>query len=121
MKLHRSSNEQGSYDPRDSLYQAMAKINTQAEAKQFLLDLCTPAELQAMADRWWVVDLLKAGKSYRQICDETSVSVTTIGRVARCLAMGEGGYNLIYERLETLNYENQNQVKNSHSKEWTFK
>jgi TrpR-related protein YerC/YecD len=53
-----------------------------------------------MADRWQVVAAIKAGKPYRQIYEETGVSVTTVGRVARSLRLGEGGYKLIYSRLE---------------------
>lgn len=85
--------------PQDDLFNALAAIKTAFEAQQFIHDLCTPAEIQAMVDRWRVVPLLKAGKPYRQIHDETGVSVTTIGRVARSLLLGEGGYHLIYERL----------------------
>ena len=36
--------------------------------------------------------------SYREIHDHTGVSVTTIGRVARYLTMGNGGYALAAER-----------------------
>jgi uncharacterized protein YerC len=36
---------------------------------------------------------------YREIHDRTGVSVTTIGRVARCLDLGAGGYRLAAERL----------------------
>lgn len=83
-----------------SLFRAFAEIRTPQEAQKFLEDLCTPMEIQAMADRWQVVALIKAEKPYRQIYAETGVSVTTVGRVARSLTMGEGGYNLIYERLK---------------------
>jgi uncharacterized protein YerC len=47
-----------------------------------------------MADRWQVVEPLTKAVPYRQIHDETGVSVTTIGRVARCLELGSGGYLL---------------------------
>ncbi|MBT8444992.1 MAG: helix-turn-helix domain-containing protein, partial [Gammaproteobacteria bacterium] len=63
-------------------------------------DLCTPAELQAMKDRWAVVEALQEGLTYRAIHDRTGVSVTTIGRVARCLTDGAGGYRIALERLE---------------------
>lgn len=65
----------------------------------FLRDLCTPAELEAMADRWRVVPLLRKGVPYREIYDLTGVSVTTIGRVARSLEHGAGGYAVALERL----------------------
>lgn len=81
------------------LYKAIGKIKNEAEAQAFFEDLCTPAELQAMADRWLVVKPLKEDKPYRQIYDETGVSVTTIGRVARSLQFGHNGYNKIYQRV----------------------
>ena len=58
-----------------------------------------PAELQALADRWTVVGLLQAGMPYREIAQQTGVSVTTIGRVARYLGAGNGGYELAARRL----------------------
>jgi hypothetical protein len=39
------------------------------------------------------------GMAYREIHDLTGVSVTTIGRVARFLAEGNGGYRVAAERL----------------------
>ena len=47
-----------------------------------------------MADRWAVVECLQQGLPYREIHRLTGVSVTTIGRVARYLATGSGGYAL---------------------------
>ena len=69
-----------------------------SDFRAFFLDLCTPAELQAMKDRWAVVELLTEGLTYRSIHDQTGVSVTTIGRVARCLADGTGGYRTALAR-----------------------
>ena len=69
-----------------------------AEVRQFLLDLCTPYELEAIVDRWWTACLLREGRSYREISEITGVSVTTIGRVARYLTMGEGGYRMALRR-----------------------
>ncbi len=71
---------------------ALAAVSDPAEMRAFLEDLCTPAELEAMADRWRVVPLLLAGTPYREIHERTQVSVTTIGRVARTLDRGAGGY-----------------------------
>src|ERR1700734_2869398 len=70
------------------------------ECRAFLRDLCTPAELQAMADRWAVVECLRRGLPYREIHRQTGVSVTTIGRVARYLALGNGGYALAAQRVD---------------------
>ncbi len=80
------------------LFAAFAKLETAAEAQAFFEDLCTPAEIEAMNDRWRVIPLIKQNIPYRQIHEETGVSVTTIGRVARCLHLGQGGYDLLYSR-----------------------
>jgi uncharacterized protein YerC len=53
-----------------------------------------------MADRWAVVDWLQKGLPYREIHRITGVSVTTIGRVARCLADGNGGYHIAVGRQQ---------------------
>ena len=60
--------------------------------------MCSPAELQALVDRWQVVELLHDGLPYRRIHALTGVSVTTIGRVARFLNEGFGGYRTAIER-----------------------
>lgn len=75
-----------------ALSEALAALPDAAAVTAFLRDLCTPAELEAMADRWKVVAPLIAGTPYRDIHDATGVSVTTIGRVARTLSSGSGGY-----------------------------
>jgi len=79
---------------------ALAALRSPQEVRAFLRDLCTPAELQAMADRWAVVDPLKRAVPYREIHRLTGVSVTTIGRVARFLSGGYGGYVTAAQRLE---------------------
>ena len=74
------------------LAKALAALDQPAEITAFLRDLCTPAELEAMADRWRVVPLLLEKIPYREIHERTGVSVTTVGRVARTLEYGAGGY-----------------------------
>lgn len=82
------------------LMHAISLLKNQEEAFAFFTDLCTPAELEAMTDRWEIVPLLRKGIPYRTIHEQTGVSVTTITRVARCLSFGSGGYQLIADRLE---------------------
>jgi TrpR-related protein YerC/YecD len=83
-----------------ALCRALLVLQTADEARAFLRDLCTPAELQALVDRWRVVGLLRQGMTYRQINEQTGISVTTIGRVARFLADGNGGYLVVADRLD---------------------
>lgn len=82
-----------------SLLEALLSLRSADELQAFLSDLCTPSELEAIADRWRVVPLLVADVPYREIHDRTGVSVTTIGRVARCLDLGAGGYRIAAARL----------------------
>lgn len=82
-----------------ALYRALLSLESETECRRFLEDLCTPAELEALVDRWSVVPLLEDGLPYRRIHDLTGVSVTTIGRVARYLTSGNGGYRTVLERL----------------------
>ena len=91
MKRRSGDIEEGS-DAVAALAEAMLRLRTSAQMRAFLEDLCTPAELEAMTDRWRVVPLLLEGVPYREIHDRTAVSVTTIGRVARTLDRGAGGY-----------------------------
>ena len=84
-----------------ALYSALLALDSRQECAQFLADLCTPAELEALIDRWSVVPLLEDGLPYRRIHDITGVSVTTIGRVARFLSGGNGGYRKVLDRLST--------------------
>ena len=75
-----------------SLYEALLSLKNTDEIDAFLCDLCTPAELEVLIDRWRVVPYLLEGVSYREIHERTAVSITTIGRVARYLNQGSGGY-----------------------------
>ncbi len=84
----------------DRLFRAVLTLRTVEECRAFFHDLCTPAELQALKDRWAVAELLEqGGLSYRQVHEQTGVSITTIGRVARYIGAGEGGYARTLQRL----------------------
>ena len=82
-----------------ALSRALAALGEPKQVAAFLRDLCTPAELEAMSDRWKVVPLIAEGVPYREIHDRTLVSVTTIGRVARTLERGTGGYGRALDTL----------------------
>ncbi len=100
MKQHNEQQKKALKTAAESLYKAFLTLEKAGEVRQFLLDLCTPSEVEAMVDRWWTASLLRQGRSYREISEITGVSVTTIGRVARYMNMGEGGYRLALRREE---------------------
>jgi TrpR-related protein YerC/YecD len=99
MKTHRESDSRSLARAERSLLQALLTLRTEQECRSFLSDLLTPAELEALVDRWSVVAYLNEGVPYRKIHELTGVSVTTIGRVARFLAGENGGYRIALERL----------------------
>lgn len=98
MKQHRNVTPRQEIAAERKLFEAIAGLRTLEECRAFFRDLCTPAEIQAMADRWAVVEPLQKGLPYREIHKMTGVSVTTIGRVARFVAAGNGGYELALQR-----------------------
>lgn len=99
MKAHRSPSRRLTAKAENALYRAVLSLRDEKECKQFFEDLCTPTELEALVDRWAVVGYLQEGLPYRRIHDLTGVSVTTIGRVARFLSRGNGGYRTALTRL----------------------
>jgi TrpR-related protein YerC/YecD len=99
MKSHRNITARQEALAEQNLYTAVAALKSAEECRAFFRDLCTPAEIQAMADRWSVVEFLQRGLPYREIHRLTGVSVTTIGRVARFLAAGNGGYAVAVQRV----------------------
>jgi TrpR-related protein YerC/YecD len=65
---------------------ALLTPRDRTEMARLLTDLCTPAEIRTLAERWHVARLLDGSDlSYRDIHDATGVSTTTIVRVARFL------------------------------------
>lgn len=99
MKTHREANRGALARAERSLLRALLTLRTEQECRNFLNDLLTPAELEALVDRWSVVAYIDEGVPYRKIHELTGVSVTTIGRVARFLAGENGGYRVALERL----------------------
>jgi len=70
----------------EDLCAALLTPRDAAEMRRLLLDLCTPAEIRTLAERWHVARLLDGTDlSYRDIHEATGVSTTTIVRVARFL------------------------------------
>ncbi|MDR1335193.1 MAG: trp operon repressor [Holosporaceae bacterium] len=89
--------------------EAILLLRTKSEVESFLMDLCTPQEIKALRERWYVCQLLHSRKlSYRTISELTGVSTTTITRVSRFLNDEPyHGYRTVLERMEK-NVENAN-------------
>lgn len=101
MKNHSDLEAKRQKKATQSLCDALLSMQKRDEILSLLKDLCTPSELEAITDRWWVLQLLQEGMPYRDISERTGVSVTTIGRVARYWREGAGGYRLALQRIKT--------------------
>src|SRR6476646_4422121 len=85
----------------DDLCDALLTADSRDEMCRLLVDLCTPAEIRTMAERWHVARLLDSSEMpYREIHERTGVSTTTIVRVGRFLRQESNkGYRQAIDRL----------------------
>ena len=74
-------------------------IENKEDCYAFFEDLLTVREVQDMAQRMEVAELLDKGMNYQQISKEANVSTATISRVNKCLSYGSGGYRRVLDRL----------------------
>ncbi|MBL6604285.1 MAG: YerC/YecD family TrpR-related protein [Gammaproteobacteria bacterium] len=84
-----------------NLNEALLMLKNKNEVDGFLKDLCTPAELKALEERWSVAQLLyEDNLSYREIASKLKTSTTTVTRVARFLSNEPyQGYKKLLERI----------------------
>jgi TrpR-related protein YerC/YecD len=85
----------------DDLCDGLLTARSRDEMRRLLVDLCTPAEIRTLAERWHVARLLDSSQlPYREIHDRTGVSTTTIVRVGRFLRQEpHQGYRQAIDRL----------------------
>ncbi|AVX19388.1 MAG: YerC/YecD family TrpR-related protein [Bacillota bacterium] len=83
----------------DRLFDAILLLQNREECYRFFEDICTVAEIQALAQRLEVARLLEANATYGEIAEQTGASSATISRVKRALYYGADGYKLILRRL----------------------
>jgi|TARA_B100001939_G_scaffold317701_1_gene304533 TrpR-related protein YerC/YecD len=85
-----------------NLNEALLLLKNKNEVNDFLKDLCTPAELKALEERWSVAQLLYEDTlSYRDIATKLETSTTTVTRVARFLSNEPyQGYKKLLKRIK---------------------
>lgn len=84
----------------DFLYDAILSLQTKEECEEFFTDLCTVKELQSISQRVVVAKMLREKSVYSDIVEATGASTATISRVNRSLNYGEGGYDVVFDRLK---------------------
>ena len=82
------------------LLKGIVSLSTLEDCYQFFSDLCTPFELQEMAQRMQAAKMLRDGLIYSEIAERTGLSTATISRVNRCLRYNENGYLKVLDELD---------------------
>ena len=84
----------------DFLFDAILSLKSREECYTFFEDLCTMKEMADMAQRLEAAKMLLDGKTYEQIVKSVEISTATISRINRCIQYGNGGYELIINRVK---------------------
>ena len=74
----------------DRLYKVIIRLETEKDCKEFFDCLCTNREIEQMAQRLEAAALLKQGKTYNQVMEQTAISSATLSRVSHALQYGQG-------------------------------
>lgn len=84
----------------DKLFRCILSMNTIEECYQLFEDLCTVHEIQSIAQRMEVAQMLDQKCTYIEIAEKTGASTATISRVNRALNYGTDGYKLAIDRVK---------------------
>ena len=85
----------------DMLFKAILELQNIEECYKFFEDIATITELKAISQRIQVAKMLKEKKVYTEIAEVTGASTATISRVNKCLNYGQGGYNIVLDRINS--------------------
>lgn len=87
-------------DAAKKLFQAVLTLKTEEECFTFFEDLCTVNELESLAQRFEVAEMLRDKKTYLEVAEKTGASTATISRVNRSLNYGNDGYDMVFSRTK---------------------
>ena len=99
MKSHRNVTPRQEALAERNLYTALAALKSAEECRAFLRDLCNLPRSRPWRTVGVSSNTCRRELPYREIHRLTGVSVTTIGRVARFLPGGNGGYEVAAKRI----------------------
>ncbi|NYF26239.1 YerC/YecD family TrpR-related protein [Sporosarcina sp. JAI121] len=95
----------------DQLFKALLELKDLDECYEFFDDISTISELQSLAQRLEVAQMLMKKKTYDKIQSETGASTATISRIRRCVDYGSGGYGKVLGRLQAREKEEEAETK----------
>jgi TrpR-related protein YerC/YecD len=79
------------------LLEAIVNVKNIDDAKDFLSDLLTIQESEALGQRVHAANLLISGMTYQEVTQETKISSATLARINKCIKYGKG-YNKILKK-----------------------
>ena len=82
----------------DHLFDAILTLKNKEECYTFFEDVCTINELLSISQRFEVALMLRQGRTYLDISEDTGASTATISRVNRSLNYGNDGYDMALDR-----------------------
>lgn len=82
-----------------ALVRAILALESEAQARSFLRDLLTEAEISEFAKRFKAARMLAARTPYTRIVEATGLSSTTVARVSKWLNGPGGGYRSVIGRV----------------------
>lgn len=65
---------------------------------EFLTDILTPTEFEALALRWQIVKKLNKGETHRSIAEDLGLGISTVTRGSRELRNKNGGFHLMLKK-----------------------
>ena len=66
---------------------------------EFLTDILTPTEFEALALRWQIVKKLKKRETHRSIAEDLGLGISTVTRGSRELRNKNGGFHLMLKKI----------------------
>ena len=86
------------------LTKAILSLKSTMEIENFLKDILTPNEINAIEERWAIAKLLyKKELTYREIATELGTSTATVTRVSRYIQGENNGYLTALKKIKTSN------------------
>ena len=85
----------------DMLFQAILELENIDECYKFFEDISTITELKSISQRIQVAKMLREKRVYTEIAETTGASTATISRVNKCLNYGQGGYDIVLDRINS--------------------
>lgn len=82
------------------LYELFASPASPKESEMLLKDILTPQELEAIAERWQLIQGLASGMTQRDVAKKCGVSISKITRGAHELQYGSGGFRHFLKKLK---------------------